>query len=587
MEPLGDEESLTLLEKVLGRSLDPREMHGWPRSIRDARRVPLFAVMIGSLLRYNPDLTFASPGQIIGQVANLLLKEVEDNSEELDRLLQQLAVQSTNSGTRVQGNSITAVRAKQALLRNSRLVAGDSNALDFALPIFREWYAGRALIEGTVSVESFQSISDRWIPSLSVVLSSEIHEIGDSLLAHLISSDPGLAGFLLKDNTPDQTQFYGKIPPQETAEAAGAGLREAMAHWKKGLGDLYNEIGPVDAEGEVPTLGVAMREWYLNTSWYAGRAKLPPIVKLVDYLGDRRPNADWRTIRSWEISRELTGPSWWGYFETQNQLSDSLEKVLRNYSLAMDSLDFRRELAWNFALDALRRGEFGQQILEADEVASFFSSLGPNTVFRSFRGRDYGPKDLEIMGEHLSALTEQETNEIQSPWPTADRSIVSGSIWNRYSDERLLERTEAIFSGALRIYGSIVKRWFPQFSNRLHLYRILPVRLEGWLTPSALKTSHEKRWPLYWHFRILTEREQNEVCITLQHGDETTVDPNFFGNDEIYEDEKLAFDIHRPGLPGEFSHTMSATGLSELLHPYPATELAHSWLREDLKKWGW
>ena len=587
MEPLKDDESLGLLEKVLGRSLDPPEMHRWPQSIRDARRLPLLTVMIGALLRHSPDLTFTSPGQIIGQVADLLLKQVEDNSEELDRLLQQLAVQSTNSGTRVQGNSITAIRARQALLRNSRLVEGDSDSLDFALPIFREWYAARALIEGTVGIESLRAISDRWIPSLSVVLGAEVDETGKSLLAHLISSDPGLAGLLLKDNTPDQIQFYGKIPPQETAQAAGASLREAMALWSTGLEDLYNQIGPSDAEGEVSTLALELSERYLTTSWHAGQAELPPIVELTDYLPDRRPNADWRTIRTWEISQGLTGPSWWSYFKTQSQLSDSLEKVLRIYSLAIDSPDFRRELAWNFVLEALGHGELGQQTFGVGEVAKLLSHLGPNAVVGSYRGRDYRPRDLEVIAEHLSALIEQGAEEIGNPWPSADLPIVSGPIWNIYSDEQLLERTKAIYSGALRIYSFIVERWFPRFSNRLHLYRTLPVRLEGWLTPSALKTPREGGWPLDWYFRILPADRHSEVSIELRPGNSNLSHDEFFNNDDLYQQEALAFDAHRPGLPGEFSLTTTSSALSELLHPYPATELANSWLRGDLKDYGW
>ena len=587
MGPLDDDESLGLLEKVLGRPLGPPEMHRWPQSIRDARRLPLFAVMIGALLRHNPDLTFASPGQIIGQVADLLLQQVEDNSEELDRLLQQLAVQSIYSGTRVQGNSITALRARQALLRNSRLVEGDSDSLDFALPIFREWYAARALIEGTVGIESLQSISDRWIPSLSVVLGAEVREIGNALLAHFVSSDPGLASSLLKENTPDQIRFYGKIPPQETAQTAGASLREAMALWKMGLEDLYNQIGPADAEGEVSTLAVEMSERYLTTSWHAGLTELPPIVELTDHLPDRRPNADWRTVRSFEISRELNGPSWWSYFKAQEELSDSLEKALTSYSLAIDFPDCRRELAWNFALEVLGHGEFGQQAFGVDEAARFLSTLGPNTVVGSHRGRDYTPKDLEVIAEHLSSMIEQGAEEIANPWPSADLPIISGPIWNIYSDEQLLERTKAIFSGALRIYGSIVERWFTRFSNRLRLYRILPVRLEGRLTPNALKTPRQGGWPFDWYFRILPPDRHNEVSIELQPGSRKISHAEFFNEDDLYQQEALAFGTHRPGLPGEFSLTTTSSALSELLHPYPATELAHSWLRRDLKELGW
>ena len=587
MGPLEDEESLRLLEKVLGRPLGPPDMYRWPQSIREVRRIPLFAVMIGALLRHNPDLTFATPGQIIGQVANLLLKQAEDNSEELDRLLQQLAVQSLNGGTRVQANSVTSVRAKQALLRNSRVVEEYSDSLDFALPIFREWYAARALIEGTLSIDSLQSLSDRWIPSLSVVLNSEVAETGASLLTHLASSDPGLAGFLLKENTSEQIRFYGKIPLQQTSQAAGTSLRNAMARWKVGLKDLYTQVGPTAADGEVATVALEMSKRHLATCWYTGDAQLPPIVELTEYLPDRQPNADWRIIRYWEMSRELTSPSWWSYFKTYEHLSESLEDALRDYSLALDSPDFRCELAWNFALDALGRGELDARPLPVAAVTRFLNTLRPNTVVGSHYGRDYRPRDLEILVKHVSELTEHGVQEITNPWPSVDLPLGSGLIWNSYSDERLLERTKEIYSAALRIYSTIVERWFPLFSNRLRLYRILPVRLEGWLAPQALKTPAGGGFPLDWCFRILPLGRPNEVAFKLRRETGNVSHVPFSGSDDLYEQEALAFDTYRPGLPGGFNMTTTSSSLLGLLHPYPATQLAHSWLRSDLKELGW
>ena len=61
----------------------------------------------------------------------------------------------------------------------------------------------------------------------------------------------------------------------------------------------------------------------------------------------------------------------------------------------------------------------------------------------------------------------------------------------------------------------------------------------------------------------------------------------FFDRDELYEEEKSAFEVHRSNLPGAFSMTLTSSSMYELLEPYPATELAHSWLRHDLKELGW
>ena len=587
MVPLEDEESLRLIEKVLGRALDPRDIHRWPQSIRDSRRIPLFAVMIGALLRHRPDLSFASSGQIIGQVADHLLRHQEDNPEELDRLLQFLAVQAIERGTRVNPSAISTVRAKQVMLKNSRMVEETSDSLDFALPVFREWYAARALIEGTVGIDHLQSISDRWIPSLSVVLGSEVDDIGESLLAHIVSSDPGLAGVLLKENAPDQIRSYSKIPVVENAKSAGTKVRESMIRWKTGLQDLYNQIGPVNAKSEVSPLAVAIIDRYLAASWHKGQSDLANVVELTDYLPDRQPNSAWPIIRYWEIEGELTGPSWWSYFKTYEELSDSLTEVLRNYSLASDEPEFRRELAWNFAVDVWQSSELRQDALGLEEVIAFLSSLGPNTIVKSYRGKDYGPQELEILAEHLLALSEQGTKEIANPWPSADLPVGSGSIWNFYSDERLLERVTEIYSGALQIYSSIVEKWFLGFSRRLSLYRILPVRLEGRVRPGQRPYSGHEGPGLYSYVRILSEVPRNKVSLELDFGSNHIYDAEFFDRDDLYQQEQSAFNAHRPGLPGPFSMTLTSSALSEVLHSYPATELAHSWLRRDLKKLEW
>ena len=590
IEALEDKESLSLVERVLGRPIEARDMHRWPQSIREARRIPLFAIMIGALLRDQPDLSFASSGQVIGQVADQLLRREEDNPEELDRLLQMLAFKAIESGARVDPDAITPVRAKQAMLRMSRVVEGTTDALDFALPVFREWYAARALIEGTISVDGLESLSDRWIPPLSVVLGSGVDDIGESVLAHIVLIDPGLAGILLKENTPDSTRFWGKVPVEEDLQSFGIKVREAMALWRTSLGELYHQIGPVNTENQVATLALDREERYLTTSWYAGQSELENLVELRDVLPDRRPSSDWPVIRHWEIDPELSGPSWWNYFKTQQQLSESLSEVLRNYSLASDSIDYRRELAWNFALQVWQRGELQQESLGIDRVLEYLDSLGPNTTVGSHRGRNFRQGDLEIVAEHLSAIVEHGETEVSRPWPGPDLPIVSGSIWNLYNDEQLLRSVKEIYSGAIRIYVSIVERWFPRFSRRLPFYRILPVRLEGWIQPGRKQDTQDTRdrGPvLDWYVRILPEVQPNEVSFELDLRGTNMSTREFFDRDELFEEERSAFEAHRSNLPGAFSMTLTRSSMSELLDPYPATELAHSWLRHDLKELGW
>ena len=50
--------------------------------------------------------------------------------------------------------------------------------VDFTLPIFREWYAARALIEETISFEDIHSDSDLWVIPLAIAIDSGNENFG-------------------------------------------------------------------------------------------------------------------------------------------------------------------------------------------------------------------------------------------------------------------------------------------------------------------------------------------------------------------------------------------------------------------------
>ena len=583
---LTEEESVDLIARVSGQVLDSRDTHHWPESIQDAVRLPLFALMIGSLIRDNPRLTFATPGEVIEQLANKALRQAQGNSEELDRLLQELAVNSTDHGTRVRLSSITPALAKQQLLGDSRLIEQSSDdTVDFALPVFREWYAARALIEGTIGVGHLQQISDRWLPSLSVVLNSGHDELRNSLMAYLISTDAGLASLLLKEHNENSMDDEGEILNLGTAETAGAEIRHVMTLWKAGLGGLFAEIGPVGRRGDVATLGVELSEGFLTTAWYAGESDLPPVVGLRDFEWTIGASRDWPTISSSSLSRKIRDPFWWSYGETHERLSQSLSDALHRSSLVICSRDACHELSWEFVSSVVGRIRPTSSAFDLDEALIYLKgveSYGPNTVVRALGGASYDAKDLKAIAEHLSVLANDGSNEIHEPWPSRDLPQSPGYVWNHYSDQRLLERTIAVYSGALRIYGAVVDRWFACFASRLPLYRLLPVRLEGWLTTSR-QLELPRDWPsLSWYGRILPSGQSSEVAFELAPRTDIPFDSR-----SLFEQEQHAFRTHRQNLPGEFSLSWSTSSLRSVFESHPSTELALDWLRGDLQALGW
>ena len=75
MPVLSDEGALSLISRIAGRHVTLGEMYGWPESMRNAAKRPLFAVMIGAELRRRPELHTTRPVQLIDRLAQQVVDE--------------------------------------------------------------------------------------------------------------------------------------------------------------------------------------------------------------------------------------------------------------------------------------------------------------------------------------------------------------------------------------------------------------------------------------------------------------------------------------------------------------------------------
>ena len=588
LDELDEDESMSLIAKISGKPLTAAQFHGWSKSVREAVRLPLFAVMTGSLILQDSSLTLGSQGKLIEQLVREALAKAEGNSAHLDYLLQTLAVSSIDTGSSVHLSSVTLKYNEQQQILSSRLVEQSDDYIDFALPIIREWYAARALLEETISVESFRPRSDRWIPSLSVVLNSHDDDLRHSLMDNLISSEPSLASLLLKHHSwpiddPKDSSWH-----LDSAKDAGARLRQTMNLWRTGLGDIFRIIGPVDKRGDIATIAVEYSDQYLTTAWHAGDARLPPIVELDDIMLPVRPSPDWPTVRLLSMKHELRDQFWWAYLQTHRELTDSLSKVLRAHMLALCSHKARHELSWRFLFDVLGRNQLTHTSFPLNEAISAThaflradQSARDRTIVTSQSGCRYSSSILETIMRFLIQMKHQCQSDIADPWPTGDLpKFIGRYVWGNYSDQRLLERTNAVYSAAIRIYSDIIEEWLSCFADRLRLYRLLPMRFEGQLSRT---TGNGDDWPvLEWHGSILPEGRDSEVAFELKPDGESQ-----FDRQSLFEQEHESFATHRRHLPGEFSMSWISTSLSDVFDADPATKLAHEWLHQDLNELGW
>ena len=145
MPTLSERQVVELVAKVSGARSEAVQFWSWGESLRESSQFPLFAVMIGVWLRDNSETHGLSRHKLVEYLAQSSLAEGCGNSEETDMLLQILATKTITHGARVRPHEVTPRVAKQRQLVDSRLVRETNSAIDFDLPIFREWYASRKL----------------------------------------------------------------------------------------------------------------------------------------------------------------------------------------------------------------------------------------------------------------------------------------------------------------------------------------------------------------------------------------------------------------------------------------------------------
>ena len=582
---LDTDQAAQLIQRIVGDGMGPLNLAHWRDSVREAAKLPLFTIMIGAWLCRHSGHVRLSGYALVEDVAREALRESTANSEDADRLLQLLAVGTTSRGGGVRPHEVTRVAAQQRILNDSRLVREVQGTIDFALPIFREWYAARAILEGTVSLADIDLTSDRWGIPLSIVAHSDDDVMARAAMEALAFTNLGMVSMVLKDNAPTtSSDDIGPSLPSD-ATAIGEEIRRAMEVWQVALGPLFNALGPIDPAGKVPALGVCLDHDHLITGWYKG---VDPVEPVVEFPADRSPfrhhgtREEARDWPAWTGRLGIPKNRLWSWILTKDELVNRLKEAMDGYQLAYVAQEAVQELVWEFALDNIRRGSRHQGPIPVREVLDKVNTLlsyGASLLFPIGR-RQYSWDAMIAVRDHLDDLLQRGEEELFEPWPAADLPLSSPSIWSRYSDERLLDRVTRIHSAALRIYEAMVNSWFSSFTG-LRLSSLLPVRIEGTLT------IHDERYDvprprLSWYPTLLPTGE--ESCVAFQLGPTHAAQHDA---DRYFEDQRSAFARLRGGNPERAPLFYTFFWTLEVSSSRPATALAHDWLANDLKQLGW
>ena len=574
---LDENGTLSLISKVAGRTVELRELRSWHRSIQHAVTRPLFAVMIGSELRKHRFLSWANPAELIERVATRALDEAGPRQDEVDKLLQDLAVRALNSGESVDAWRVSSRRATQGLLIDSRLVAEEAGKLDFILPIFREWFAARALVEGAISLDEIQPNSVRWVIPIAIAINSENESLGRCIMTRLAYSDPGMASLVLEETErTGPPSIGGEALPTGTAHEVGSQIHQAMKDWGRGVGALTPVICPVTNDGRICTLGIFKGPRMITTSWYRGTEQMAPVVDIPTHFNPLKYNPDWSRTRLTAVRSTRT----WPWFLTKEMLVASLSKELKSRKLALQSVDAVREFAHEFASAVTPRGFESQTQANIGDVVRYIDERTTTLASLGIGGFDFSSEDIRLIRRHLVQLSADGEEFISDPWPGPNLTgpwIGGRRRWyGDFSEQQLLERTKAVYGAALRIYKDIVDSWLGAFAKSLRLNSLLPVRLEGRLIIPRPSVERNEQPFLDWWPRPVGDREESQVAFEL--------------GDLDHINQHAILDMIESAKQECFNHGYGFWSSRSALHVSgfrPATELAHRWLVDEMRELNW
>ncbi len=578
-----EEEFLFIASKIAGREVNQFEI-----PFREYRsRLPLFATIVGAYLRQPMPIRGRTPSQIVSEIVRQALDDSLDDIGDAEEFLKNLAVASITSGQSVEKALVASKASEQSRVVDSRIVVEEGGKFDFTLAIFREWFAARAIVERSVSINEIELDTDRWVVPLAIAINSENPNIGPEIMEKIASRDPGMAGLILEEV---KHNWSTGEPPESLPSAAameiGTRIRNAMENWKEGLGPLMPALEMVDQSGSIPTLGIDVRPGWVTTSWYRGDKALAPVVQLPEDLHDLSNEhfGDWPSSRS----RGIEPTRVWPWSITHNELSRSLSEQLKAFRLALDSTEGFHEFAYDFTSYLRRRNFEARDLQSSTDVIHFIDkwllklNRDPRgSIMFGYKEYAFTVPELELFRERISELSRDGTDILVDPWPAPDKkwpSGRSGGMWFEiYTEERLVQRTNAMFNGALRIYNHIVEWWLPAFNKRNQMRYTLPFRMRGELRLLEASNPNERNEAVLIHWNEWADDTADSgVFIEMGPKERTTDDDTRKRNQaaqEKFVEQGVPYYSGWRVLPGYESR--------------PATKLAHEWLTDNLQDLHW
>jgi hypothetical protein len=545
LQPLSLESAHELISVAARREIHLHSIRSLESSLRETIRFPLFALIFGVLLSEREQPAVQDRVSLLDVLVERALGRGPADVVAASASLRRLAVTMLNSGAAsVAANSVS--RTTRAEIVRSRLVREDeSSNLTFSLPALVDWFGSEAIRDGDIALEELLSSEARihvWRYPLAVAVVKSSHERAEQLLSQLFDHRPAsAAGIVVEAFDQYGCDGIGELPDSDEATRE---IRAAYDVVQRALGPLRcfshreNEYVPFALRAH--TTGRSLEvEYFPPPSHFAAGFSNPfhAVAKV-----DTRPGWAFRYVVE----------------EARNQLVDAIEKRALWLEHGPEPVEWRWSMAWQYADDngVAHLRPLRETLQSSPRGTSLFNRSGTAGIL------------LDVCDEMIAEGRET----FEDPYP----GYRLWTIEELTDNDRtvIASRVKLQIENALQIYRQMVEAWFPPaFYTALNLYRLFPVNVkvilsEGFLKPTQIWARHE----------IVPAEPGASTTVSVIVG--SWVDEGFERMQATWRENQYA----RGDPP---VNALSWFGVVRPFADRPATELAYTWLRNELKELSW
>lgn len=591
-----------LLQVVAG---DGRHLGGsWAPEVADVLTNPLSVLALAARLQTGGSARVTRLELLSGLVDTIIRQRHSANTDDDTwRDLARLAVRLLGRRGPVRAGSFAPAPRVRRMVATD-LVVDDDGQLTFALPVFEQHFGAEAITTGDVTLETAAQPASfpGWRYAIAFAVATAETPVQEQLMTRLAQTNPAAASWVLTEVTADRgipctatrdltdtaittmiataRGTEGPVSSDEcapgTAVLAGQWLRDAEQAFLDGLGPLADSLANRD-QGRLTQWGAWLESGQVTLAEARTRVPPPEVVPLEQADPEITLASGWaRWSRFRFPDAALERWAW-----THTRLRKGLLGVMRRRTLlvppssrlAVERLWFLGHFVMNYG--TTHRGDVLELPLLRERVADWMTQVEKAVHCRWQDGAKTVESD-DIRWLHAQ-LQSHSGDVLPPPWPGPDRPHAAGRwIWERYSPELTLATATGILCDALDGYQALVEQNFLSFGAALGLHSMLPLRVEGLVARDPGDTDQSQ---VRMMIELIPDPQRapgSNTPVQLQLVTERA-------DAALYE---FAYDRQQP--PRSPFQPRLVQDLALDLHvPRPATNLAYTWLADDLQAVGW